>query len=230
MFNFPDGRGAAPAPAPGRALHGADGLAERDLPDITGSFNGAPARKAGRAGRRPRPASKRQQAGVARRTASRLEGSAMPTGAERAIFERLQQRREELDTRARELDIRESLIQSAEKRMDGGSPNSRMPRDGIKVETEQKNEAETARLKGLVTMYQNMKPRDAAKIFDRLEMDVLLAVASQINPRQMAEILAQMSPDVAEHLTVELASKAQQVPQAGRAEALPKIQGKPTAQ
>ena len=32
-------------------------------------------------------------------------------------------------------------------------------------------------------MYENMKPRDAAKIFDRLDVDVLLQVASQINPR-----------------------------------------------
>ena len=46
------------------------------------------------------------------------DGASLPTGAERAILERLQQRREELDTRARELDIRESLIQGAEKRMD----------------------------------------------------------------------------------------------------------------
>src|SRR5271163_1267047 len=42
-----------------------------------------------------------------------------PSGAERAILERLQERRQELDTRARELDIRESLIKAAEKRMEG---------------------------------------------------------------------------------------------------------------
>ena len=42
-------------------------------------------------------------------------------------------------------------------------------------------------------MYENMKPRDAAKIFDRLEMSVLLEVASQIKPRTMSEIMAQMS-------------------------------------
>jgi len=40
---------------------------------------------------------------------------------------------------------------------------------------------------------------------------VLLDVASKIEPRHMADILAQMSPDAAQHLTVELASQAQQV-------------------
>jgi flagellar motility protein MotE (MotC chaperone) len=95
--------------------------------------------------------------------------------------------------------------------------------------TQKKDEAEIARFKGLVTMYENMKPRDAAKIFDRLEVSVLLQVASQINPRNMSEILAQMSPDRAERLTVELASRAQAAPKGGNAE-LPKIEGRPASQ
>ena len=39
----------------------------------------------------------------------------------------------------------------------------------ITVATQQKDDAQAARFKGLVTMYENMKPRDAAKIFDRLD-------------------------------------------------------------
>ena len=45
----------------------------------------------------------------------------------------------------------------------------------------------------------------------------------------MADILAQMSPDVAQHLTVELADKAQQVKDDGNPGDLPKIEGQPTA-
>jgi len=155
------------------------------------------------------------------------DNSPLPTGAERAILERLQERRQELDTRARELDIRESLIQGAEKRMDAKLAELKEVEQRIKVETAQKDEAEAARLKGLITMYENMKPREAAKIFDRLELTVLMQVASQINPRKMSDILALMSPDVAERLTVELASKAQQSKTEGAAD-LPKIQGQPT--
>jgi flagellar motility protein MotE (MotC chaperone) len=156
------------------------------------------------------------------------EGTAMPSGAERAILERLQERREELDTRARELDIRESLIQGAEKRMDAKLDELKQIEDRIKVETQQKNDAEAASLKGLVTMYENMKPRDAAKIFNGLDSNVLIEVAAAINPRQMADILAQMSPDVAQHLTVELADKAQQVKDDGTPADLPKIEGQPS--
>jgi flagellar motility protein MotE (MotC chaperone) len=79
-------------------------------------------------------------------------------------------------------------------------------------------------------MDENMKPRDAAKIFNGLDDGVLVEVASKINPRTMSEILAQMQADVAQRLTVELASKAQQGPQPGAGPAdLPKIDGQPTA-
>ena len=46
----------------------------------------------------------------------------------------------------------------------------------------------------------------------------------------MADILAQMSADTAQHLTVELASQAQEVKQSDDPNALPKIQGQPTGQ
>jgi len=236
MFNFPDGSGSAPssgiAPPP----------AESSNDDITGSVGTEPA--AGQGGKSdktdakdaagPATTSPGKDGGDAKgaapaTTVLQVDASNQVSGAERAILERLQQRREELDTRGRELDIRESLIKEAEKRMDAKLAELKEVESKIATETQQKDAAENARLKGLVTMYENMKPRDAAKIFDRLEADVLLQVASQINPRQMADILAQMSPDTAERLTVQMASKAQQVKSDSPAE-LPKIEGQPTAQ
>ena len=64
------------------------------------------------------------------------------------------------------------------------------------------------RFKGIVTMYEGMKPKDAAKVFDRLEMPVLIEIASQIAPRKMSDILGLMQTDAAERLTVELARRA----------------------
>jgi flagellar motility protein MotE (MotC chaperone) len=150
-----------------------------------------------------------------------------PSAAERAILERLQERRQELDRRARELDIREGLIAEAEKRVDSKLNEIKEGQAQLAVAAQKKDEAEATRFKGLVTMYENMKPRDAAKIFDRLDIGVLIEVASQINPRSMSEILALMSADRAEQLTVELASRAQASPKDAAA-GLPKIEGRPT--
>jgi flagellar motility protein MotE (MotC chaperone) len=74
-------------------------------------------------------------------------------------------------------------------------------------------------------MYESMKPKDAAKVFDRLEMPVLIQIASQIAPRKMSDILGLMQTDAAERLTVELARRATGDNGAASAE-LPKIEGK----
>ena len=92
---------------------------------------------------------------------------------------------------------------------------------------QKKEESGTARFKTLAVMYENMKPKEAAKIFDRLDIKVLLDMTTQINPRKMSEILAQMTPDAAERLTMELASRANGGEKSTNPNALPKIEGRP---
>jgi flagellar motility protein MotE (MotC chaperone) len=248
MFNFPDGKGRAQNQnLPQIASRSVRPIVtDRDNLDITGSVNETPAGQAkpdakssdakssdGKSDSKPGAAAAAKPGPVdpppsPQGTIIPTEGP-IPTGAERAILERLQQRREELDTRARELEMRESLIQSAEKRIDTHLNEIKDIESQIKTEKEQNNEAEGARLKALITMYENMKPRDAAKIFNGLDDGVLVEVAARINPRSMADIMAQMQPDVAQRLTVELANRTQQSASASSSSAdLPKINGQPT--
>lgn len=148
--------------------------------------------------------------------------------AERAIIERLQERRQELDQRAREMDIREQLIAMAEKRLDERLLELKDAEARINAAMNKRDEAEAAKFKGVVVMYENMKAKEAARIFDRLDMKVLIDVASQINPRRMSDILAQMSAEAAERLTIELASRARTPEKASTApNDLPKIEGRP---
>jgi flagellar motility protein MotE (MotC chaperone) len=150
----------------------------------------------------------------------------MISPSERAILERLQARRQELEARAREIDIRENLLKSAEKRIEGRVEELKAVESRIAAVTEQKKEVEDVRLKGLVTMYESMKPKDAAKVFDRLEMGVLFEIASKISPRKMSDILGLMSAEAAERLTVEMARRASGDKSASAAAELPKIEGK----
>ena len=146
------------------------------------------------------------------------------SASERAILERLQSRRQELDARAREMDIRESLLKAAEKRVESHVEELKGVESQISTATEQKSQAEATRFKGIITMYEAMKPKDAAKVFDRLEMPVLFQIASQIAPRKMSDILGLMSPEAAERLTVEMARRAS--PDKSASAELPKIEGK----
>ncbi len=147
--------------------------------------------------------------------------------AERAILERLQDRRQELDARARELDIRETLIKAAEQKLEARIAELKAMEVRLSDGAQQRNDADAVRLKGLITMYETMKPKEAAKIFERLDMKVLLEVAARINPRRMSEIMAQMSAEAAEKLTVELATRLSPSERAANPADLPKIDGKP---
>lgn len=147
------------------------------------------------------------------------------TASERAVLERLQSRRQEIETRAREIDIRENLIKSAEKRIEGRIEEMKAAEARVTTAGQQKSEAESARFKSIVTMYEGMKPKDAAKVFDRLEMSVLFEIASQIAPRKMSDIMGLMQPESAERLTVELARRAG-ADKSSSANELPKIEGK----
>jgi flagellar motility protein MotE (MotC chaperone) len=153
------------------------------------------------------------------------EQTAPMSASERAILERLQSRRQELEARAREIDIRESLLKSAEKRIESKVEEMKAVESRISTANGAKSEIDAARFKGIVTMYEGMKPKDAAKVFDRLEMSVLFEIASQIAPRKMSDILGLMAPESAERLTVEMARRAGTDKSATVAD-LPKIEGK----
>lgn len=128
--------------------------------------------------------------------------------SERALAERLNERREEMEARLRELDMREKLLETAERKLQGRVTELKANEEKTEAKREGAAGSEAQTLKNLVIMYENMKPRDAARVFDRLPADVLIPVVMQMNPRKMSEVLASMSPEAAEKLTVGLASRA----------------------
>ena len=209
---------------------------EMFFPDVTGSVSSTGATKA------PTPAPKEANAepGADKKPPKPVEPKREPDGtviqldpkplsaAERAILERLTERRQELEQRARELDVRETLLLEAEKRIESRTNELKDIEARIAVATEKKEEADRSRLKSLVTMYESMKAKDAAKIFDMLEIKLATEVASQINPRRMSDIMAQMTPEAAERLTVELANRGATASKSGPSTSeLPKIEGRP---
>jgi flagellar motility protein MotE (MotC chaperone) len=205
MFNYPDVTGAV-----------GDGK-----PEVTGQTP-APKKDANP----EEPKDPKEPKGKSGWTPVPLEGRRPPSAAEVAILERLQERRSQLEARSKEIEMRENLLKAAEKRLEGRVAELKELEARINDSVGQRDEGEAARFKNVVTMYENMKAKDAAKIFDRLDLKVLVEVATKINPRRMSDILAQMTPEAAERLTVELAAhsaaKAKPQPQE-----LPKIEGKP---
>lgn len=138
-----------------------------------------------------------------------MNGKERPqSGAEKALTERLGERRDQIESRLRELDMREKLLETVEKKLENRVGDLKQIEDGIGETKAKKVEAENQSMKNLVIMYEAMKPKEAARIFDRLNLDVLVPVVQLMNPRKMSEVLAAMTPETAEKLTVAIANFA----------------------
>jgi flagellar motility protein MotE (MotC chaperone) len=223
VFEYPEYTGAVAGPDEKSAAPPAPGA--KPAPAAAPVGASAPAAEAKARPREPRP----PPAEVKAAGAPAFDPDHPPPSAgERAVLESLNQRRQELEARARELDVRENLLAATEKRIQARLAEIKEAEARINATVHKKDEAEAARFKGLVSMYENMKPKDAAKIFDRLDMRVLLELSAQINPRRMSDILALMSPEVAERLTGEIAARSGAVEKPAPAPDLPKIEGRPS--
>jgi len=194
--------------------------------DITGSVdsNSKPDTKPLALSKKPPETPKLEVGG----TSFTIEPGRFVSPGERAVLERLRERSKELDARNREIEMRESLLKAAEKRVEAKVAELKDVESRVNNAIENRDKAERERFKSLVSMYENMKAKDAARIFDRLDMKILVEVVTQINPRKMSEIMAQMSPDAAERLTVELANRAGPNANPQGVDQLPKIEGKPS--
>jgi flagellar motility protein MotE (MotC chaperone) len=131
--------------------------------------------------------------------------------AERAVLLDLRERRKALETRAKELDQRSAELEAADRRLNDrvqqlSALQSRL--ESLEAERE-KHKAEN--WAGLVKVYESMKPREAAAIFDSLDMQVLLQVLDRMQERRMAPVLAAMQPDrarLATQLLAEMRTRA----------------------
>lgn len=155
---------------------------------------------------------------------------------ERAVLEKLQERRQEIEALAKDIEMRESLLQAAEARVEARIRELQELESRIEATVKAEAEQDSGpRIKDLVVMYENMRPKDAAKIFDTLNLRVLVDVSKQMNPRKLSEIMAKMTPEAAQRLTIELAGRPAQTTAAALPPAitpatqnsLPRIQGRP---
>tara|TARA_R100000005_G_C4998203_1_gene204909 strand:+ start:1723 stop:2430 length:708 start_codon:yes stop_codon:yes gene_type:complete len=129
------------------------------------------------------------------------------TKSEVEVLERLAQRRTELDRRSEALDMRDNLLKATESRIDEKIAKLREMEETLNGLLKLHDEEKKAQMQSLVKIYEKMKPKDAARIFNDLEMEILIDVASNIKESKMAPILAEMNSSRANKLTVELATR-----------------------
>lgn len=126
---------------------------------------------------------------------------------ELGVLENLSARREKLEQMEREVALREKMLEATEQRIDSKLTELKGLSEEVKGLLVVQNKEEETKITSLVKIYEAMKPKDAARIFDEMDMDVLLMVAGRMGERKVAPVLAAMSPEKAKDVTQELAAQ-----------------------
>lgn len=129
------------------------------------------------------------------------------TDTEIDLLQKLAERRAEIEQEAAELEDRRLLLEAAESRVDQKLDELKALQAMIQDLLLQHEEQEEKKLLSLVKIYESMKPKDAARIFEQLDMPVLLEVIGRMKERKTAPVLAMMDPEKAKAVTLELANR-----------------------
>lgn len=133
----------------------------------------------------------------------------LPNDEEMELITQLRQRREALESRSTSLDLQEKLLESTEKRINQKIGQLEVLEDRIKNHLRLFEEKETEQLQSIVSIYETMKPKEAAPRFEALSLQTQLDLVQLMNPRKVAALMEKMTPRKASVLTTELATKAQ---------------------
>jgi flagellar motility protein MotE (MotC chaperone) len=125
--------------------------------------------------------------------------------SEKAVLLELRQRRQELETRDAAIKARESMLAAAEGKLTTRVDELQSLQKRLEGLEAGRKQREDASWQGLVKLYETMKPRDAAVIFNDLAMPTLLQIVDRMKDAKAASILAAMNPDKARDVTAQLA-------------------------
>ncbi len=131
------------------------------------------------------------------------------TPSELEVLQKLTERRKQIDAREQEVIRREELLKAASDQIDRKVSELKTLQNTIQNLLQQYNDQEDTKMKSLVKIYENMKPKEAAKIFEQLDMPILLDVVERMKEQKVAPILAEMDPMKAKTVTAEMAQRRQ---------------------
>lgn len=170
----------------------------REFPGLTGALTtfSAPAMAAD-----PPPAA----APAAAAPAASAPAPNAAAAASEAMAAGLRARRESLEERERTIATRESLLAVAEQRLAARLAELTTLQGRLEQADVDAREREESHWRTMAKLYETMRPREAAAVFNELDLPILVQVVERMNDRRAAPVLGAMLPDRVRQLTVELA-------------------------
>jgi flagellar motility protein MotE (MotC chaperone) len=126
------------------------------------------------------------------------------TRSEMDLLKELAKRREKLEKDKKDLNVREQVLKATENKIDQKVVDLKLLQSQLEDLMKQYDQKENSKILSLVKIYETMKPKDAAKIFNELEMPVLLKVVSNMKEIRVAPVIASMDTVKARELSIEL--------------------------
>jgi len=130
------------------------------------------------------------------------------SASEVQVLQALGARRQALDARETEINTNAQLLTVAERRLADRLAQLQRLENSVNALLGNLDEEQAARITNLVDVYQRMRAKDAAAVFDRLDEDTLVQVASRMRQQPLAEVMGRMQPDRARRLTQLLADQS----------------------
>jgi flagellar motility protein MotE (MotC chaperone) len=111
------------------------------------------------------------------------------------------------EERESQIAAREAMIAAAEKRLSERLAELVVVQQRLQGLESGLKERDEANWLGLVKLYEGMKPREAAAIFNSLEKPVLIEILDRMKPVKASPILASMDTERARQVTADLAAR-----------------------
>lgn len=123
----------------------------------------------------------------------------------RQVAEDLQRRTRSLDERDRTVAAREAELSEAEKRLDARLAELTSIRDAVAKQLDAADEERDARIAGLVTMIEKGRANEVARMFERLDPELAVAVLEKMKRAKASKLLVALDPVRAAELASRMA-------------------------
>ena len=139
-------------------------------------------------------------------------GATAPGVPSEAMLAALQEREAELDAEEKRLADRRQTLGVAEKKLQEQLAAFETAQKNLERTLAMADGAAEKDIARMTTVYENMKPAEAAKIVERMDVKFAAGLVARMRPELAAQVLAGMNEDAAYAVTLTIASRNAGVP------------------
>lgn len=128
--------------------------------------------------------------------------------SEKQLLQQLRKRRKQIESDKNELPAEKMALESIKQHIDNRLDVLENLQNKLKPQFNNNNQNDGKKILKLVKVYESMKPKEAAKIFNDLQIGVLVEMTLSMKESRLAAILSEMKPEKARELTSILATQS----------------------